>query len=255
MAGRAYLPTFADPLLPGESRRQHEPTSPSGGADAVMGTESMPSGSSAPVPSAQVAEVVRQLEARAQDAHSVALAELRRYVEIDPKSWPLPDGYRARLGPAYFAHVYGNAKKGSEYGLSFLKAHGLEDCYAAQEIVSILEFFDRLMFVDRVEGFINWPSSEYMLRRAYGLELAFGKCRNKHDWNRGTSAPKTWKSKVDWGAARQYDPSFRLEGAPIVSGAEEEVRKEQEREAALLKARSKLAEHGGSGTEAPNMGS
>ena len=38
-------------------------------------------------------------------------------------------------------------------------------------------------------------------------------------------------------------------------GAEEEVRKEQEREAALLKVKSELAEHGGSSTEAPNMGS
>ena len=46
-----------------------------------------------------VQDVIRQLKAKAQDAHSVALEELVRYQEIDPKDWPLPDGYRARLGP------------------------------------------------------------------------------------------------------------------------------------------------------------
>ena len=57
-----------------------------------------------------------------------------------------------------------------------------------------------------------------------------------------------------WNAARQYDPSFRTEGVPTVLGAQEEVRKEQEREAALLKAKAKLAEHGFE-RDAPTMGS
>ena len=77
---------------------------------------------------------------------------------------------------------------------------------------TILELFDRLMLVglvDKVESFINWPSSEYIFRRCYGLELASAKCRGKHDWNRGPNAPKTWKSKVDWDACRRVDPRRR----------------------------------------------
>ena len=100
------------------------------------------------------------------------------------------------------------------------------------------------MLVDRVEGFINWPSAEYMLRRADGLELASDKCRNKHDWNRGTSAPKTWKSKVDWDACPRVDPRSVEAGRFRVRPVEDEVKAAMERDALFAKVRLKLQEQG-----------
>ena len=78
---------------------------------------------------------------------------------------------------------------------------------------------------------------------------AFKNVAVKNDWLKPKSAPQGWKSRVDWALARQYDPSLRMEGVPVVPSVEEEVRKEQEREAALLKARSKLAERNPGGLE------
>ena len=100
------------------------------------------------------------------------------------------------------------------------------------------------MLIDKVEGFINWPSSEYMLRRCYGLELAFNKCKGKHDWNRGTNAPKTWKSKVDWDACRRVDPRSLEAGRFRTKPVEDEVKASMERDALLSKVRFKLQEHG-----------
>ena len=100
------------------------------------------------------------------------------------------------------------------------------------------------MLVDKVAGFINWPSSEYMFRRCYGLELAFAKCKGKHDWNRGTNAPKTWKSKVDWDACRRVDPRS-LEVAKFrARPVEDEVKASIERDAPLNKVKIKLAGQG-----------
>ena len=109
------------------------------------------------------------------------------------------------FGPAYFAHIYSNSKKGADYALSYLQPHGLEDCCAVQEMTTILEL-PQANALRPGRSFINWSSSEHMLRRCYGLELAFAKCRGEHDWNRGASAPKPWKSKVDWDACKRMDP-------------------------------------------------
>ena len=61
-----------------------------------------------------------------------------------------------------------------------------------------------------------------------------------HKWGRSSVAPGALAPK--------------MESIPVVVGAEEEVRKEQEREAALLKARSKLAEQAPAGMELTFLG-
>ena len=113
---------------------------------------------------------------------------------------------------------------------------------------------DAMIMTDTESGLLNKVGFDRLARKAYGLVQAYRVVQNKGDWLKPKSAPQSWKSRVDWNAARQYDPSFHLEGVPVVVGAQEEVRKEQEREATRLKAKAKLAEHGAD-REAPNMGS
>ena len=84
-----------------------------------------------------VQDVTRQLKAKAQDAHSVALEELARYQEIGDRPEGLAAARRVQgssVTSLYFAHIYGDSKKGADYALSYLQSHGLEDCYAAQEM-------------------------------------------------------------------------------------------------------------------------
>ena len=66
------------------------------------------------------------------------------------------------------------------------------------------------------------------------------------DWSRPAGA-KTWKIKVDYEAARRVDPSL-LEEVPFnIRPLQEEVRKELERDASLLKARAKLDKYADGG--------
>ena len=76
-------------------------------------------------------------------------------------------------------------------------------------------------------------NSEYALVRAY---------RNVHcrdDWSRPKDA-KSWKSKVDWEAARTLDPQLSDESTIRVMSAEEEVKKAMGQDAQLVKARTDL---------------
>ena len=68
---------------------------------------------------------------------------------------------------------------------------------------------------------------------------AWRRVHQESDWSRPAGS-KSWKSKVDYEAARRIDPSL-LEETPFnIRPLQEEVRKELERDASLLKARQKL---------------
>ena len=184
-----------------------------------------------------------------------AVKELERYQSVKDSEWPLPPGYRQRLAPSYIAHVYGKSSRGYEYAQEYLRVHGLDDCYAAQEIVSILEFFDRLLLMDKIRGFINWPNTEYAARRAYGLELAFMKCKTKNDWCKAQNAGKTWRSKVNWDDCKRLDPRSVDAGKLQVRSVEDEIRVGMERDALFAKVRTKLETQNDSAVDPLNPGS
>ena len=73
------------------------------------------------------------------------------------------------------------------------------------------------------------------------------------DWSRPAGS-KSWKSKVGYEAARRIDPSLLEETPFTIRPLQEEVRKELERDASLLKARQKLDKYaegdGGAGVGA-----
>ena len=92
------------------------------------------------------------------------------------------------MAPSYLANVYARHARAEDYAVNFINEHGLGDCYAASEITSKLQKIDHLLLVDKALGFVNWVTTEYVCRRAYGLESAFKHCRSKSDWNKSTAA-------------------------------------------------------------------
>jgi hypothetical protein len=189
----------------------------------------------------EVKELIDRLLMENTNTHDAAVAELKRYAEVDQASWPLPKGYRTRLSPSYMAHVYQSGRRAEEHGRIFLRAHGLEDCALAQELISGLCTLDRLLLIDRKVGFINDVNTEYICRRCYGLERGFENCRVKSDWLKPrNNPPKDWVSKVDWDMVDRYDPSSQKSSLLQSRAAEDEVRAEIDRDAQLLKARNKL---------------
>ena len=204
-----------------------------------------------------IQRALNKMKVKSQKVSDVFARQLEQYAEVDVELWHahFPVGYRERLAGEFVAEIVSTDKTLEAWSRDFLRDRELLDCFPARELIATCSAMDSMILTDMENGLLNKVGFERLARKAYGLVQAFKLVQGRNDWMKPKSAPQGWKSKVDWSAARQYDPSFRSEGVPIVMGAEEEVRKEQEREAALLKARSKLAEHGGSSTEAPNMGS
>jgi hypothetical protein len=202
-------------------------------------TEGEPASSSSPE-TPHVKKVIEELERRAVNAQDLVLKEIKRYKEIPEESWPLPKGFRARLMPSLLGYLYRDGKRAAETTERFLTDHGLEDCYTAKEMMSIAEQFDRYLLMDRQEGFINLPSSEYLGRRYHGLKLAFEPCKVKADWNKPKDA-KAWKSKVDWVSCDHIDPRSKAKHGQLeVPEVDEEVRKEMETEAMMAKVKMKV---------------
>ena len=137
--------------------------------------------------------------------------------------------------------MYGSDRKAQDYGERFITEHGLEECFVAKKLVTNLLQIDRLLMVEKTEGFINWVTTEYLCRECYGLEEAFRKVRCKKDWCRMDSG-KNFKSKVDWEAGRRIDPALVDHHRLRVKPVEEEIQKERERDALFLKTRAKLEE-------------
>ena len=94
---------------------------------------------------------------------------------------------------------------------------------SAREVVASVGAADAMLLADRQEGLLNKVSFEKLVRKGYALARACRNARGKGDWSRPTDA-KTWKSKVDWEAAKRLDPHVSEEGALCVMSAEEEVK-------------------------------
>ena len=155
-----------------------------------------------------------------------------------------PKGYKVQIAAAYLAYIFSRFPRAEDYAKQYIKDHGLSHCSIGEQLVHILRQFDRYLLVDKLEGWINWPSTEYLCRRAYGIELAFAKCKSVNDWLQPVNAGKDWRSKVDWGAADRVDPDEREQHQGFrLEELEEEVRHKTEHDALLAKSKSKLKEY------------
>ena len=64
---------------------------------------------------------------------------------------------------------------------------------------------------------------EAMCKRVYGLRRVFSKCKKEEDWRKPVNAPRTWKSKVQWGLLGEYDTTAIAEDAYIFEDLANEV--------------------------------
>ena len=118
---------------------------------------------------------------------------------------------------------------------------GIEESVYFKEIMRLAENLDNLLLVDRVEGFINWVSTERACRRLAGLEAAFQHCRSPADWRKPRGSPNTWKPKTLWRECDLIDPSWMDATTFRDPGLEKEIQRERERIALQAKAQAKMA--------------
>ena len=124
-----------------------------------------------------------------------------------------------------------------------MKEKNLGDCSEAREILPRLAALDTVFLLDKTQGAINLVSTEKLARGAYALVQGYRDVHKVEDWKR--SGQKTWKTKVDAEAIKRYDPDkMTAFGEPqyVSRQVEEEVRSEMDRDAQLIKARTKLAQ-------------
>ena len=64
-----------------------------------------------------------------------------------------------------------------------------------------------MLLEDEVKDAINSVSFEKLCRKAYGIASAFREVEKQEDWRKPTSAPKTWRSKVNHELWKRIDPA------------------------------------------------
>ena len=225
------------------SRKANGPGSSSAGGaqmETVAESGQLPDG---------IRKAVRKIQMKSRRISDHFARQLSEYTEVDEDEWNLhfPPGYRQRLAAEFIAEIVATDKTLEAWARDYLRDRELTECHPAREMIALCSAMDSMIMSESESGLLNKVGFEKLARKAYGLVQAFRNVESRTDWLKPKNAANNWKSRVDWGAARQYDPSMKLQGVPTVTGAEEEVRKEQEREAALLKARAKIAEHSAGG--------
>ena len=124
-----------------------------------------------------------------------------------------------------------------------VRERGLTDYPPAKELVATMAAIDALILVDRSPGILNRVSTEKLARKGYALYTAIKPVVKEIDWKRPSGASgQKWKSKVAWGDAKGIDPALVEDDSMVIRELEDEMRKEIERDATLLKAKIKLEE-------------
>jgi len=99
--------------------------------------------------------------------------------------------------------------------------------------------------LDTNPDLVNTVAFERLARKALAIVETWKNVEKKEDWSKPASAPKTWKSKVDYSVGKKIDPMLKDRPTIEIRELEEETRKETEREASLLKAKAKLDQYAG----------
>jgi hypothetical protein len=122
----------------------------------------------------------------------------------------------------------------------------------ARDIVAGRSAIGTMMIIDRQPGLLNKVSVEKICRKVYGLMRAYRDVQVAGDWKRPKGGGNnSWKTKVNWHEAKMIDPGL-AEGRDVhMPEVDEELRKEMDREASILKSRTKLAEAGGRNDSPP----
>lgn len=187
--------------------------------------------------------MIQELERVNRNPQDMWLNALKSYREVPPGQWHMPSGFKARVAPKYFSKVYSvPGRTGAMYAQRFLEEHGLAGCTFTKAMSDALTCADRLLLEDRAPDLVNSVSLEYLARKAYGIELAFGACRTEADWRKPKQAGKEWQSKVDWDLLHRTDPGDTSQGftGDYMREVQDEVAAGMRRDAELAKAKIKI---------------
>ena len=186
---------------------------------------------------------IQKLERLAQNPTQIFADALKgmEMWEEDYTNDHFPPGYRARVAPATFTHIYSHGKRAKEYFIEWLRSRGLMDCPSARELIACGDTLDTLLIDEPLNNFINSLQVEKLGKKIYGLQKAFENVTQVNDWKKPTGAQKNWTSKIDWAAARQVDPELKMpDTLPRIREHEDETRVEMDREAMLLRTQKQL---------------
>ena len=191
-----------------------------------------------------LAEAKRRLEKNSREPHAVFSAALGEFREVDQNEWncQFPVGFRTRLAPTFLAEVFSEGQRATIWAKNWLRERDLLECDTARELVGVMQALDSMLLVDGTPNFINQIGVERLARKALGIVYAYKSCNKKADWLKPPNAKDgKWESKVDWSAAKRVDPALAEEESTFVDRvSQDEIRAEMEREANLVKAKSKL---------------
>ena len=170
---------------------------------------------------------------------------------MDKEEWGrvFPRGYRERVAPQFLGEVYASGKKAKEWAKVFINSREMGDFTEARELIPCMAAIDSMLLQDRAPDAINSISLEKLAKKGYAVQQGCRNVKKESDWRRPKTDNKNWKSKVDFILWQRLDPS-RLgddEQTFLNRDVEEEVRVEMDRDAQLLKARSKLEERATAG--------
>jgi len=187
-----------------------------------------------------VAELIATMISEAEDPNSALINELRRFKVIPKEEWAMPAGFTTRMAPKYLSHIYRGRRTAVDYMKEWIRAHGIESSPCGKELLRLAEMLDSMLLRDKVLGMVNLVSVEKTCRRMRGLEIAFSRCRTEGDWRRGKGQAANWAPKTDWRGCDLVDVSSLDPSAFRLEEMEEEIQKERERTATILKAQGKL---------------
>ena len=206
---------------------------------------------SAEEPSDIMKDVIEKLRRTSERPQEKFLKVLQEYKAEDSTEWAthFPAGYRERLAPSWLGEIYSSGLTAKAYGKEFIRSRQLGNNGEAREVIPILAAVDAMVLDDQTPNAINSIALERLCRRGYGIIAAHKSVEKLDDWKRPGNAPKTWKSKVNEEIWRRLDPSRGNADLPAAEELgftnrrlEEEVRREVDRDASMIKAFSKLEE-------------
>ena len=242
------VPETPDPKTTGPKRTPEKKGS-SEGVTEPTSTETGPVGleqAPTPVPKKMKMDMsshIQKLERLSQNPTGIFAQALRGLEpwEEDFVNDHFPPGYRARVAPQTFTHIYSHGKRAKEYFIEWLRSRGLMDCAAARELIACGDTLDTLLIDEPLTNFINSLQVEKLGKKIFGLQRAFENVTQSSDWKKPTGATKNWSSKVDWASAKQVDPELKMpDTLPRIREQEDETRLEMDREAMLLRTQKQL---------------
>ena len=187
--------------------------------------------------------LIKKLQKEVKTPQEIFVEALKDYEEVDADVWAtnFPVGYRERTAAHTLGEIYSKGDTAKKWGKEWLKEKELGDCQEAREILQVLWALDCIFLVDQVKGAINQVGVEKLVKKVNGIRFAFAEVKCVGDWKKPQNA-KNWKSKVDYVVWARTDNAYLdKEHVFINRKAEDEQRTEMERDAALIKAKLKLA--------------